>query len=207
MLFYVFRLLTVICFQVATSLGKIENQVQTALEKFSEQAIKEIKDSPQKSLTPVKVKHSSQESLEIKRPVAPPRYFLSANATPQEQKRAVQKSVPKSKSIEPSIDYASCSKSQETIVKQKSKESIQLYANSIKSKETIAERKSKETIQLYTNKDALGMDSDSESQSEELQKEENIVNTKPSTSTLGQYSTTRYKKKFPLLNTKIIYML
>lgn len=163
---------------MATSLGKIESQVQTALQKLEVQASRtqdDVKDSPRKSFIPVRAKPPSQKFVEnaLESPI---QSFLAPSTSVQGEKKTIQKSK-KHKNEVPSMDFVA----------------------SLRNKETVAERKSKETIQLFASKEIMRPETETESESEA--EEVHVVQTKPSTtSTLGQYSSRRYKTLLKFLS-------
>lgn len=148
------------------SLGKIESQVQTALQKFEVQANKtqdEVKDSPRKSFIPVRAKPPPQKLVELQSSLAP-------STSVQGEKKTIQKSK------KHNMDFVA----------------------SLRNKESVAERKSKETIQLFASKEIMRPETETESESEPE------VQAKPSTSTLGQYSSRRYKTSFLIFYTAFL---
>lgn len=156
--------------QVATSLGKIESEVQTALQKLSVQSV------------------NTQHEVH-----SPRRSFISVRATSAKQQKCVE-SAPETQESVPRFHPPTTSTQKEEKTKKHKNGKFEVpsadFISSLRSKETVADRKSKETIELYATKQIMRTETETESDSES--EAVNVVQTKPSTtSTLGQYSSSR----------------
>lgn len=136
---------------------------------------KEVEDVPQKSpntINVMSVKQTLQKPLECtneRKPIIQdPKYFLFDTNSLEEKKGTIKKIKNRKNN--------------------KSVSSSRNYNTSLRGNESVADRKSKETIELFTQKETMRPETETESESEEI----NVVQTKPSTtSTLGQYSSSR----------------
>lgn len=164
---------------MATSLEKIQNQVQTALEKISLQATQpETKESPKKtSSTPVRT-FSAEMVGENEREFITQPVFVSK--TPQKSSKDLYSRVKHKEDIKQAV--LKIEEIQKPVVRQI--KSLTALAN----KESMADRKSKEMIELFAKQQAMHDESETETESET----ENVLKPKVHPiSDVGQHSTPR----------------